>query len=284
MQWMGRQGSSNVEDRRGMSGGMKMGGGIGTLIIILISLYFGIDPSQLLNSTGGGGGAALTSTQPRDPNAPADSESQFASVVLASTEQVWGAIFQKMGKNYEDPHMVLFTDRVQSACGFASAATGPFYCPADSKVYLDLSFFQELHHRFKAPGDFAQAYVIAHEVGHHVQNLLGNKSQIERNARRAGKTQANEFSVRMELQADFYAGVWAHYAQEMQKILDPGDIDEALNAATAIGDDKLEMQAQGYVVPESFTHGTSAQRARWFKKGFDTGDLNAGDTFNAREL
>ena len=290
-----QQESANVEDQRGLSGGgMAVGGGLGTLVLVLIVWALGGDPRQLLQQIGqqqGQQGQAMPG-QPlpgpqQGPPQPgkADPLRHFVAVVLNDTEVVWSEQLPlQKGIDYRKPKLVLFTGEVNSACGLSSAAVGPFYCPEDEKVYLDLSFYQELRTRFGAPGDFAQAYVIAHEVGHHVQKLLGISEKVDALRRRASKAQANALSVRLELQADFFAGVWAHHAQERFQFLDPGDIEEALNCAKAIGDDRLQMQAQGYVVPDSFTHGTSAQRARWFKRGFDTGDISQGDTFNAKEL
>jgi uncharacterized protein len=277
MKWQGRRGSGNVEDRRGMGGGRGVaiggvGGGVG-IVILLVVLLLGGDPSAILNQTGGqSSGSGLTQAQQ-------DQAAQFASVVLADTEDVWHQQFREMGRTYRDPRMVLFTGYVHSACGGASSEVGPFYCPADQKVYIDLSFFDQLSRRFGAPGDFAQAYVIAHEVGHHIQNQLGISDAVHTRQQRVSQKEANQLSVRLELQADFLAGVWAHYAQRTLNVLEPGDLQEALRAATAIGDDTLQKEAQGYVVPDAFTHGTSAQRARWFKLGFDTGDLARGDTF-----
>jgi predicted metalloprotease len=283
MRWQGDRESENIEDRRGTPGGpIMITGGLGTLLIVIVSLYLGIDPTALLRQVG--------NQQAPAPGAPApDLEGQkevrdFVAVVLADTEDVWSELFRKMGKEYEDPTLVLFSGEVQSACGNASAAMGPFYCPLDRKVYLDLDFFEELRTRFRSPGNFAQAYVAAHEIGHHVQNQLGTMQKMQQLRARLGPRAANDLSVRLELQADFLAGVWAHHAQRMRNILEPGDIDAALRAATAIGDDRLQKQAQGYVVPDSFTHGTSEQRARWFRKGFETGDISAGDTFNTEEL
>jgi hypothetical protein len=283
MRWQGDRESENIEDRRGTPGGpMVVTGGLGTLVIVLVSLYLGIDPTALLQQVGGPQGPM--------PGAPApDIEGQresrdFVAVVLADTEDVWKDLFRQMGRQYEEPRLVLFSGAVQSACGNASAAMGPFYCPLDHKVYLDLSFFDELRTRFRAPGNFAQAYVVAHEIGHHVQNQLGTMKKMEDLKARLGPRSANELSVRLELQADFLAGVWAHHAQRLKNIIEPGDIDAALQAATAIGDDRLQRQSQGYVVPDSFTHGTSEQRARWFRKGFETGDISAGDTFNTDQL
>lgn len=251
-------------------------GGIGALLLALVGWYFGFDPSQLLNTTQNGAPVSAPGSSTIPAN---DQAAQFVSVVLADTEDVWTELFKGMNRTYEKPKLVLFSGRVDSACGLASAAVGPFYCPEDKKVYLDLRFFDELSSRFGASGDFARAYVIAHEIGHHVQNLLGTSERMREAQARGGKAAANQLSVRMELQADFLAGVWAHHAQKMRHILESGDIEEALNAASAIGDDRLQKQSQGYVVPESFTHGTAAQRASWFRKGFETGDIAAGDTF-----
>jgi len=280
MLWRDRRQSDNVEDRRGISGGgLAIGGGLGGIVIVVIALLLGADPRQLLEQVPGNdpGSGAGTSR----PTNPEEAElRQFVGAVLADTEDVWTDIFRKSGKQYIDPKLVLFTDQVRSGCGLAGASVGPFYCPSDHKVYIDLSFYHELKSRFHAPGDFAQAYVIAHEIGHHVQTLLGTMEKV--NAAREGmrKDSANQLSVRLELQADFLAGVWAHYAQ-MRGVVEPGDIDEALRAASAIGDDRLQRQSQGYVVPDSFTHGTSEQRSRWFRKGFETGDIRQGDTFSA---
>jgi uncharacterized protein len=287
MRWQDMRPSDNVEDQRGNSGGgmlsgrgmMIGGGGIGTLILVVLYLLMGGNPQQL----------AQQQSQQTAPNAQQFSAedqqlADFVRHVLGDTEDVWHQIFKGMGKEYRDPKLVLFTGSVQSGCGFASAATGPFYCPEDEKVYIDLGFYRELRTRFRSPGDFAQAYVIAHEVGHHVQKLLGISDRVHNLQRNASERQTNDLSVRLELQADFFAGVWAHHAQTMQHILDPGDLEEALHAASAIGDDNIQKQSQGYVVPETFTHGTGEQRLRWFKKGFDTGDPSQGDTFNARQL
>lgn len=281
MRWQGERESENVEDRRGLpTGKIAMGGGA-TVIVLLLAWLLGADPAALLNQIQQG----QQPGQVRQAVPGADDElKHFVSVVLADTEDVWRAQFNKMGKTYREPRLVLFSGQVQSACGFASAAVGPFYCPEDERVYLDLSFFQELRTRFHAPGDFAQAYVIAHEVGHHVQNLLGTTTKVHAQRSRLSQTEYNRLSVRLELQADFLAGVWAHHAQRMKNILEPGDLEEALRAANAIGDDRLQMQGRGYVVPDSFTHGTSAQRIRWFRRGFETGDLSQGDTFSAKDL
>ena len=284
MRWRGERESSNVEDRRGMSGGgrIAIGGGLGTLIIIIIAVLLGADPRQILqqvpNDT-----APSTSQAPRPGNTEEEELKKFVSVVLAKTEDVWEGIFRQNGKQYRDPTLVLFTGEVQSACGLGSAASGPFYCPGDQKVYIDLSFYEELRRRFKSPGDFAQAYVIAHEVGHHVQKLLGISDRVDSMQRRMSEVDANRLSVRLELQADFFAGVFARYVQK-QGLLEEGDIEEALNAASAIGDDAIQRQTSGRVVPDSFTHGTSEQRLRWFRKGFDTGDIRQGDTFSATNL
>ena len=281
MLWKGQRQSDNVEDRRGMSGGgIAIGGGLGGIVILVIALLLGADPRQLLQQSPGvdpsSGTATSRSTNPRE-----EELKQFSATVLASTEDVWTEIFQQQGRSYRKPTLVLFTDAVRSACGEAGAAVGPFYCPGDQKLYLDLSFFNELQTRFRAPGDFAQAYVIAHEVGHHVQNLLGTMDKVDSLRGRVSEAETNQLSVRLELQADFLAGVWAHYAQQ-KGILEPGDIEEALGAASAVGDDRLQREGQGYVVPDSFTHGTSEQRIRWFRRGLDTGDLRQSDTFSIR--
>lgn len=280
MLWRGREGSDNVEDRRGVSGGgLAVGGGIGGLIIYLLYAFLGGNPNsapELLP-----GQQATQGKQYDARNSAADDTlAQFTSVVLHDTEDVWGDLLP----NYKKPKLVLFTDAVQSACGSASAAVGPFYCPGDEKVYIDLSFFRDLKERFGAPGDFAMAYVVAHEVGHHVQNLLGTSDKVHSLQERGGEREGNKLSVKLELQADFYAGVWANHAQKMKHILEPGDINEALEAANAIGDDRLQQEAQGRIVPDAFTHGTSAQRMYWFKKGYETGDIRQGDTFNDPEL
>lgn len=279
MQWFGK-GSGNIEDRRGMSSGGVIGGGLG-IIIVVLGLIFGQDLTGLVNQLPLTEGAAVEGKR----GDPTDKEAKFVDGVLESTNQVWEQQFKAAGKTYEKPILVLFTNNVQSACGNASSAVGPFYCPADHKVYIDLSFYQELQNRFGAAGDFAQAYVVAHEVGHHIQNLLGISEKIQRAGGSLSERDYNKLSVKLELQADFFAGVWAHHAQNLKDFrLDEGDLEEALNAANAIGDDKLQKQAQGEVVPDAFTHGTSEQRMYWFKKGFDTGDINQGDTFNSRKL
>ncbi|MBL0309487.1 MAG: zinc metallopeptidase [Bacteroidetes bacterium] len=283
MQWRGRRESDNVEDVRG-SGGKKgiAFGGIGAVVIIVIGLLLGKNPMELLQAFNAG---QAPQEQTASPNSPADDEATaFVKVVLADNEDVWHQLFEAQGKKYEEPKLVLFRDAVESGCGNASSSMGPFYCPADHKMYIDLSFYDELKNRFNAPGDFAMAYVVAHENGHHIQNLLGISDEVNQARGRMSEEEFNKLSVRLELQADFFAGVWAHHAQQMKNILEEGDIEEALNAANAIGDDRLQKQAQGYVVPDAFTHGTSEQRMRWFKKGFDTGDMSQGDTFGARAL
>lgn len=273
---MGRR-SDNVEDRRGRSVPLGIaGGGIGTIVVLLLAMFFGFDPSILLQQ--GSGPDAPVQAPASSP--AADPLREFVSVVLADTEDTWRAVFRDLGRTYSEPKLVLFSDAVQSACGMAGAAVGPFYCPPDHRVYLDLSFFRALSQRFGAPGDFAQAYVIAHEVGHHVQNLLGVSERVRSSGERLSPTERNALSVKQELQADCYAGVWGHHAQRRQ-VLEPGDLEEALRAAAAIGDDRLQQGSRGRVVPDSFTHGTSAQRTRWFKRGFDTGDPRQCDTFAA---
>lgn len=279
MRWRDERQSTNIEDRRGMSGGKIAIGGLGGIVLLVIALLFGADPRQLLEQLPQQGSTPQTS---RSVNPQDEELKQFVAVVLAQTEDAWGEIFRQMGKSYRKPTLVLFTDQVDSGCGVAGAAVGPFYCPRDEKLYIDLAFFRELRTRFRAPGDFAVAYVIAHEVGHHVQNLLGTMDRVDSARRRMSEEEANRVSVRLELQADFLAGVWAHYAQN-RGIVEPGDVEEALGAASAVGDDRLQREGQGYVVPDSFTHGTSEQRARWFRKGLETGDARQGDTFNASE-
>lgn len=280
MQWFGK-GSDNIEDGRGGGGKLALGGGLG-IIVVLIGLFFGQDLTGLVSQLPVASDQAnvTTGSSPND-----DPQKKFVSGVLESTEQVWDAQFEQMGLQYQHPTLRMFTDGVQTACGGASSAVGPFYCPADSKVYIDLSFFDELKNRFGAAGDFAQAYVIAHEVGHHVQNLLGTSEKVQQARGRLSEKEYNKLSVMLELQADFYAGLWAHHAQNLKDFrLDPGDLEEALTAANAIGDDKLQKQATGQVVPDSFTHGSSAQRMYWFKKGFETGAINQGDTFNSERF
>jgi predicted metalloprotease len=300
MRWKGRRGSSNIEDRRSMAGGRRMrmpagrrirtGGGLGLtgiLVVLGIAWLTGINPLTLLGQLEGGGGydSPGYQTQTQAPHSAADQETaEFVSVILADTETTWGEIFRNGGSSYPQPTLVLFSGSVSSACGYASAATGPFYCGADSKLYIDLSFYQELAGQLNAPGDFAQAYVLAHEVGHHIQNVLGILPEFHKARRTMSQAEGNALSVRVELQADCYAGIWAHHAARQKGFVEEGDIDEALNAASRIGDDTLQRQSQGYVVPESFNHGTSAQRARWFKRGFQSGDLNACNTFDAADL
>jgi uncharacterized protein len=278
MKWQGRQGSGNIEDRRGMStGGKVVGGGIGTVVIVIIYLLLGGDPSKL-SDTMPQGDPAVQSGQLSSADEK-DTMALFVSVVLKDTETVWGKIFEQSGSTYHKPTLVLFRDQVESACGFASAASGPFYCPGDEKVYIDLSFCDELKTKFGAYGDFAIAYVIAHEIGHHVQNQLGILEKIDSQRSRLSQTKANKLTVRLELQADFLAGMWAHYAQKMLNTLEAGDVEEAMNAAASVGDDKLQMKYQGRVMPDAFTHGTSTQRKAWFLKGWKTGSLDEGDTF-----
>lgn len=275
MRWKGRRGSSNVEDQRRASPcAMGFGGGIVGFILVLVIWYMGGDPRPLLQNMQQGAPQEQQDVEPIN-----DEMSEFVSVVLADTEAVWTELFRQEGMNYNEPKLLLFRERIQSACGFASSASGPFYCPADSKVYLDVRFFDEMQERFNAPGDFAQAYVIAHEVGHHVQHLMGLTDRVHEAKGRVSEEEYNQLSVRLELQADYFAGVWAHHAEKNWSILEEGDIDEALNAASAIGDDRLQKQAQGYVVPDSFTHGTSLQRSKWFKLGFRSGRISEGDTF-----
>ena len=283
MKWLGRRGSGNIDDRRGMGGGGLALGGGGILVVIL-GLLFGQDATQLLSQLPLG----ESSQQEGNVGSPTDDAGKFADVVLADTDELWTAIFQEKGRSYERPTIVLFDNSVSSACGLASSATGPFYCPTDQKVYLDLTFQQELKDRFGAGGDFPMAYVIAHEVGHHVQNLLGTSDKVQQMRGQVSETEYNRLSVKLELQADFYAGIYANYIKKLQQdgqsVLEDGDIEEALTAASAIGDDRLQKQSQGTVVPDSFTHGTSAQRMKWFKKGYETGDVNQGDTFSSGEL
>ena len=285
MQWRGSRSSSNVDDRRSISGGgLAAGGGITALIVYLLYSFLSggeIDPSQIPQLS-----------QPSEQSAPMSEQAQaedndraeFVKVVLAETEDVWNAKFAERGQQYPEPKLVLFRGAVASACGNASAASGPFYCPGDNQLYIDLSFYEDLQNKLNAPGDFAMAYVVAHEVGHHIQNVNGTAGKVNKMRSQMSESDFNKISVKMELQADFLAGVWAHYAQKTKGILEPGDIEEALTAANAIGDDRLQKQATGQVTPDAFTHGTSAQRMYWFKKGYQTGDLSQGDTFNASDL
>jgi predicted metalloprotease len=280
MKWMGQRESTNVEDRRGISGGgIAVGGGIIGVIVLLVKFFLGGDVSVPEGAPSAPAHEMTTEEKKKD-----DERASFVKVVLADTEDVWGKLFADQGKTYQDPTLVLYRDAVQSACGMAGSATGPFYCPGDEKLYIDLSFFEDMQNKLNAPGDFAMAYVVAHEVGHHIQNLNGISDKMNRLRQTLSDEEYNKYSVKLELQADFLAGVWAHHAQKMKDILDAGDIEEALNAANAIGDDRLQKEAQGYVVPESFTHGTSKQRVYWFKKGFETGDVNQGNTFNDPSL
>ena len=276
MRWSDLRRSGNVEDRRGMSGGGKVAiGGIGMIIVLAIGLLTGQDPSEILSNLQQGQETEQVQTAPAGPR-PDDRTAEFITAVLGSTEDVWGQIYSANGGQYEQPKLQIFENATQSGCGGASSAMGPFYCPADQKVYIDLSFCDELRDKFKAPGDFAVAYVVAHEVGHHVQQLMGISEKLQRQRGRISEEEYNKLSVKLELQADFLAGVWANHANKMDNILEPGDLEAALTAANAIGDDKLQKESQGYIVPDAFTHGTSKQRMYWFKKGFETGDLNQG--------
>ncbi len=284
MRWKGGRRSDNIEDRRGMQigRGAKVGG-FGTIILVLVAMYFGVDPSVILDQ---GTPEPTTSQMPASGSPPVGQDLlvDFVSVVLADTEDVWHDQFQRMGATYKEPALVLFSGAVQSACGFAEAAMGPFYCPPDQKVYIDLAFYRDLKERHNAPGDFAQAYVIAHEVGHHVQTLLGSSEKVQLRSRQVSQVEANQLSVRQELQADCFAGLWAHHAQRSRQILEEGDIEEALSAASAIGDDRLQQQGRGYVTPDSFTHGSSAQRVEWFRRGFNSGILEQCNTFEAETV
>lgn len=296
MRWIGGRESENVEDRRGIGGGLPIGGigGVGVIVVILVGLFFGIDPSTMLALLNGDTTAQQSDTRPSDDagrgSSPLpetrrdDPMRQFVSVVLADTEDVWTQVFKDMSRAYDDPKLVLYSNRVNSACGLASAASGPFYCPEDQKAYLDLSFFQEMKDRLHAPGEFAQAYVIAHEIGHHVQNELGILRRANAERANSDRRRANAISVRVELQADCLAGVWANHADRTKHIIEQGDVEAALNAASAVGDDRLQRQAQGTVVPDAFTHGSSEQRVRWFKRGLDSGSLRQCDTFSAEQL
>ena len=285
MRWEDGRRSDRVEDRRGMrvSRGVA-GGGIGTLVLVLVALYFGVDPSIILQQNPLQLPDPSSQSQPYSGTPEENRLADFVAVVLADTEDVWRILFKSMGKTYEEPNLVLFSGSVSSACGLASAAVGPFYCPADQKVYIDLSFYHDLQTRFGAPGDFAQAYVIAHEVGHHVQNLLGILEKVHSSRGRIGEKEANRLLVMSELQADCLSGIWAHHANRSRQILEEGDIEEALNAASSIGDDRIQRQSRGYVTPDSFTHGSSAQRMRWFKRGFDSGNVGQCNTFSAETL
>ncbi|MBT8080613.1 MAG: zinc metallopeptidase [Gammaproteobacteria bacterium] len=286
MRWRRGRRSTNIEDRRGTRAPRGLlGGGIGTIVLILAALYFGIDPTPLLEGMQSANvSASATGSRPTQEDLQNDPLADMISVVVADTEDVWTEIFAAQGRRYKEPSLVLFSGSTRSACGMGQAAMGPFYCPADQNAYIDLSFYDDMRTRYRAPGDFAQAYVIAHEVGHHVQNLLGISGEVHRMKQRVGKAEANQLSVRLELQADCFAGVWANRADRARGILEAGDVDEALNAASAIGDDRLQKQSRGTVVPESFTHGTSAQRQRWFRTGLQDGNPDSCDTFNARTL
>ncbi len=284
MLWKGRRQSDNVEDARGGGmGGKVIGGGIGTLVIAVIIYFMGGDPSQVLQQAGSVT-QQQTSDEPYQESAQEKEQREFIATILAETEDVWTKQFpQQFGNTYVEPKLKIFSGEIQSGCGGASSSMGPFYCPADNRVYIDLSFYDDLQNKLNAPGDFTMAYVIAHEVGHHIQHLLGISDKVHEMRGRLSEAEFNKLSVKLELQADFLAGVWAHYTQT-KGIIEPGDIEEALNAANAIGDDRLQKQSSGHVVPDAFTHGTSAQRMRWFKKGYETGDVEQGDTFNAAEL
>ena len=281
MKWRNRRNSENIEDRRG-AGGSTRGrktGSIGVILVTLAAMYFGVDPKIVLNLMEGGGSKGSTSSAPYKPTAQQQELAQFTGVVLADTEDAWNSLFQQQGLRYQEPKLVLFTDKVRSACGHAEAAMGPFYCPGDNKIYIDLGFYNQLKDNHNAPGDFAQAYVIAHEVGHHVQTLLGISSKVRQAQQGLSQTEANKLSVKLELQADCFAGIWAHHTEKSKHILEQGDIEEALNAASAIGDDRLQKQARGYASPESFTHGSSKQRVKWFKQGILKGTIASCNTF-----
>ena len=286
MEWRGRRQSTNVEDRRGM----RIPGGVGGMgagaILLAVGLAYcsGIDPSQLLSDLQSGSSGVTYGSEARAITPEEEQQAEFIRVVLADTEDVWNQLFAQRGASYQEPTLVLFSGAVESACGMASSAVGPFYCPSDANVYVDLSFFDELDRALGAPGDFAQAYVLAHEVGHHVQNLLGIAEEVHAARRSAGEVESNDLSVRMELQADYLAGVWAHHAERMKQMLETGDVEEALNAASRIGDDVLQRRAGGQVMPDSFTHGSAEQRVRWFRKGLESGRIEDGDTFSTRDL
>jgi predicted metalloprotease len=286
MRWNRSRASENVEDRRGQGGGGRIGGrsiGLGTVAIAVIAMLLGVDPNIVLNLAGGVN-PPTAQTQSAPPPPADDEAARFVSHVLGDTEDTWRMLFAKSGKTYQDPKLVLFSGSTDTACGLGQSASGPFYCPGDNKVYIDLVFFKELGSRFGAPGDFAQAYVIGHEVGHHVQNLLGISDQVQAERQRSNPTRANQLSVKLELQADCFAGVWAHHADRTRQVLEAGDVDEGLNAASAIGDDRLQKQSQGHVVPDSFTHGSSTQRVRWFKRGIESGDPAVCNTFKAAQI
>ena len=287
MRWQGRRQSGNVEDRRGsrITRGVGLGGGIGTIVLILFALYTGQDPATVIQSVEQMSGGGSQTEQVPVEETPAEAQlREFTGFVLADTEDTWNAIFTKAGRDYVEPTLVLYSGAVESACGFAQSAVGPFYCPGDQRVYIDLSFYQDLQQKLGAGGDFAQAYVIAHEIGHHVQTLLGISERTQAARQRASEVEGNALSVKQELQADCFAGIWANSADRSRQLLEAGDVEEGLNAASAIGDDRLQKQSQGHVSPDSFTHGSSAQRVRWFRRGFETGDVNQCDTFGAKEL
>ena len=280
MRWRDGRRSSNIEDRRGQRAAPKLLGGIGTIAVILVAMYFGVDPTPLLEGMQSGGQASSSGTRPSAEDLKDDPLADRVSVVVADTEDVWTEIFAAQGRRYAAPTLVMFTGATRSACGLGQAAMGPFYCPADKKAYIDLGFYEQMRTRFDAPGDFAQDYVIAHEIGHHVQNLLGISGQVHAMKQQLSQTEGNALSVRLELQADCFAGVWANRADRARNILESGDVEEALNAASAIGDDTLQKQSGGAVVPESFTHGTSAQRQKWFRAGLQSGDPDQCNTFS----
>ena len=283
MRWKSGRRSTNIEDRRGARAPKMIGGGIGTIVLVLVAMYFGVDPTPLLQGMQSGG-VSSSGTRPTEADLRNDPLADMVAVVMGDTEDVWSEVFAAKGRRYQAPTLVMFTGATRSACGLGQAAMGPFYCPADQKAYIDLGFYDQMRTRFKAPGDFAQAYVIAHEVGHHVQNLLGISGKVHQMKQSMGETAGNALSVRLELQADCLAGVWANRAHKARNILEAGDVEEALNAASAIGDDTLQRQSQGTVVPESFTHGTSAQRQRWFRVGLDSGDADRCDTFGVERI
>lgn len=285
MLWKSGRRSSNVEDRRRLRiPGGKKGGGIGVLLLALVGMYFGIDPGLILNMAGGVPQGQSTGASSAPLTAEEQELADFVSVVLADTEDTWNKIFTEKGGKYREPKLVLFTGQVKSACGYAQAAMGPFYCPGDQQVYIDLAFYRDLKNQLDAPGDFAQAYVVAHEIGHHVQKLVGISDQVNQARQQLSKKDFNKVSVKLELQADCFAGIWANHADKIRNVVEPGDIDEALNAASHIGDDRLQKQSRGYVTPDSFTHGSSAQRVRWFRTGYQNGTLDSCDTFSARRL
>jgi len=285
MRWRGGRRSSNIEDRRGARATPRLvGGGIGTIVLVLVAMYFGVDPTPLLQTMQQAPSSSTSGSQPSSEDLKNDPLADMVYVVVGDTEDVWKQIFAGQGRRYKEPTLVLFSGATNSACGVGQAAMGPFYCPADQKVYIDLSFYDQMRNRFKAPGDFAQAYVIAHEIGHHVQNLLGVSGQVHSMKQRVSQVEGNALSVRLELQADCLAGVWANHADKARNIIEDGDIDEALNAASAIGDDTLQRQSRGTVVPETFTHGTAKQRQRWFRVGLQSGNADACDTFSADQV